>query len=165
MKTKLFNIELMYFGDCPSWKETHQYLVEIIAEEEIGGIYEQLLELGIHIDGNTFKLENLRIERKSTGSFYTPSILIQIMTELSLKPLIQEKLAEAKTTDEQAKICCLFFRFPQNALLNNYAPPPLFLRRLLVFLRCAIDEISEKLFFRLCFFCRFYWLFPIVRKT
>jgi len=26
----------MYFGDCPSWKETHQYLVEIIAEEEIG---------------------------------------------------------------------------------------------------------------------------------
>ena len=35
METKIYNIELMYFEGCPSWKEAHQHLVEILKSQDI----------------------------------------------------------------------------------------------------------------------------------
>jgi len=35
METKINNIELMFFEGCPSWKEAHQHLVDILKSQGI----------------------------------------------------------------------------------------------------------------------------------
>ncbi len=69
--------------------------------EELGSIYESLLELVPSIEpGGRLTLETLAgNERKTTGSYYTPSSLIQLLLESALDPVIQEA-TKNKTTPE-----------------------------------------------------------------
>ncbi|KKN20351.1 hypothetical protein LCGC14_0936480, partial [marine sediment metagenome] len=67
-----------------------------IEEEEIGSIYESLLDLKPHLASNSeFKLISQTTERKSTGSYYTPKALIDILIRTTLQPLVEEKLKKA----------------------------------------------------------------------
>ncbi len=66
--------------------------------EELGSIYESLLELTpkINLDATTFSFENLQgNQRKTTGSYYTPDMLVRQILSTTLKPLIEEKVANA----------------------------------------------------------------------
>ena len=74
-----------------------------LGAEELGSIYESLLELVPRYDGGTrtFTLELLAgNERKTSGAYYTPSSLIDCLLESALDPLLDE--AEAAADPEAA---------------------------------------------------------------
>ncbi len=80
-----------------------------LGSEELGSIYESLLELHplINTDAATFELTAVSgSERKTTGSYYTPSSLIQVLIDSALEPVIGEALKRAGTSieDQQAAI-------------------------------------------------------------
>jgi len=64
-----------------------------LGSEELGSVYESLLELHpiIHSDAHTFELKTVSgSERKTTGSFYTPTPLIQCLLDSALDPILDE---------------------------------------------------------------------------
>ncbi len=67
-----------------------------LGPEELGSVYESLLELHprINIDAGGFELTSATgNERKSTGSYYTPTSLISALLDSTLDPLLDEKAA------------------------------------------------------------------------
>jgi len=81
-----------------------------IGSEELGSIYESLLELHpeISADAHFFELNTAGgHERKTTGSYYTPMSLINCLLDSALEPVIKEALA--KPNPEKAvldlKVC------------------------------------------------------------
>jgi len=66
-----------------------------LGPEELGSVYESLLELHpqLNSDAGTFKLESAAgNERKTTGSYYTPTSLIQVLLDSALDPVIEDRL-------------------------------------------------------------------------
>jgi hypothetical protein len=81
-----------------------------LGSEELGSIYESLLELHpvLHIEAAKFELQTAGgHERKTTGSYYTPTSLINCLLDSALNPVLDE--ARAKPDPETAilnlKIC------------------------------------------------------------
>ena len=81
-----------------------------LGSEELGSVYESLLELHplLHIDSARFELQTAGgHERKTTGSYYTPTSLITCLLDSALDPVLDE--ACAKPDPESAilnlKIC------------------------------------------------------------
>lgn len=75
-----------------------------LGSEELGSIYESLLELHPEIDtaAGHFKLRTAAgHERKTTGSYYTPSSLISVLLDSALDPVLAE--AADKPTKEEAE--------------------------------------------------------------
>ncbi|MDW7972432.1 MAG: N-6 DNA methylase [Thermodesulfovibrio sp.] len=72
--------------------------------EELGSVYESLLEYHPQIlyPDYTFELV-YGSERKSTGSYYTPPELVSELINSALKPVIYERLKDAKTKEEKEK--------------------------------------------------------------
>jgi hypothetical protein len=74
-----------------------------LGAEELGGIYESLLEFVPRHDPHqrTFRLESLAgNERKTSGAYYTPAVLIDCLLDSTLDPLLDE--AEASPDPEAA---------------------------------------------------------------
>ncbi len=70
-----------------------------LGSEELGSVYESLLELHPDLDssGSHFELKGASgNERKSTGSYYTPDCLIQCLLDTALDPVVEERLAEVR---------------------------------------------------------------------
>ncbi|MBW2119305.1 MAG: N-6 DNA methylase, partial [Deltaproteobacteria bacterium] len=77
-----------------------------LGTEELGSVYESLLELHpeIKVSASTFDLKIAAgSERKTTGSYYTPSSLINCLLDSALEPVIARALKESD---------------PEKALLN-----------------------------------------------
>lgn len=81
-----------------------------LGSEELGSVYESLLELHpvIHLEAATFELSSVSgNERKTSGSYYTPTSLITSLLETALDPVLDE--AYAQPNAEQAilnlKVC------------------------------------------------------------
>jgi hypothetical protein len=75
-----------------------------LGAEELGSVYESLLELRPRWDlgERSFQLEQLAgNERKTTGSYYTPSSLVECLLDSALDPLLDE--ATALPTPEERK--------------------------------------------------------------
>jgi hypothetical protein len=75
-----------------------------LGSEELGSIYESLLELHPEMDAvaGDFKLRTAPgHERKTTGSYYTPSSLISVLLDSGLDPVLER--ASAKPTKEEAE--------------------------------------------------------------
>jgi len=69
-----------------------------LGPEELGSVYESLLELHpvLHIDTATFKLDTASgHERKTTGSYYTPTSLITCLLDSALDPVLDEACSKA----------------------------------------------------------------------
>lgn len=82
-----------------------------LGAEELGGIYEALLELHPRIDpaARTFTLvAGAGNERKMTGSYYTPSSLIDLVLDTSLDPLLDR--AETEPTQGEREKALLALR-------------------------------------------------------
>jgi hypothetical protein len=66
--------------------------------EELGSVYEGLLELHpeVSVPARTFRFaeESRGNARKTTGSYYTPDSLVQVLLDSALEPVIQETLAK-----------------------------------------------------------------------
>jgi hypothetical protein len=66
-----------------------------LGSEELGSVYEALLELHplLNTDAGTFQLTSAAgNERKTTGSYYTPSSLINVLLDSALDPVIDDRL-------------------------------------------------------------------------
>ncbi|HEX3639976.1 MAG TPA: N-6 DNA methylase, partial [Ktedonobacteraceae bacterium] len=81
-----------------------------LGSEELGSIYESLLELHpeLNVEAATFVLKTASgNERKTSGSYYTPSSLIDCLLDSALEPVLAE--ASAKPDPEKAilnlKVC------------------------------------------------------------
>lgn len=75
-----------------------------LGSEELGSIYESLLELHPELDtaAGTFALRTAAgHERKTTGSYYTPSSLIKVILDSALDPVLDE--IATKPTKEEAE--------------------------------------------------------------
>jgi hypothetical protein len=63
-----------------------------LGSEELGSVYESLLELhpDLNVDAPTFALQTASgHERKTTGSYYTPTSLVQCLLDSALDPVLQ----------------------------------------------------------------------------
>ncbi len=81
-----------------------------LGSEELGSVYESLLEMHpeINLDAGYFKLNLVSgSERKTTGSYYTPSSLVNSLLDSALEPVIDNALKSM--ADSHAK---------EQALLN-----------------------------------------------
>ncbi len=81
-----------------------------LGSEELGSVYESLLELHPEIEsgGQTFDLEVAAgHERKTTGSYYTPSSLIQCLLDSALDPVLNDarKTANPEKAILNLKVC------------------------------------------------------------
>jgi hypothetical protein len=68
--------------------------------EELGSVYESLLDYHpeVKIDGERSIFELVAgTERKSTGSYYTPPELVRELIKSALEPVIEDRLAKAKS--------------------------------------------------------------------
>src|SRR5712692_276614 len=68
-----------------------------LGSEELGSVYESLLELHpvLHIDAARFELQTAGgHERKTTGSYYTPTSLITCLLDSALDPVLDEACAK-----------------------------------------------------------------------
>jgi hypothetical protein len=69
-----------------------------LGSEEIGSVYESLLELHpeLHVDAAAFTLKTAAgNERKTTGSYYTPTSLITCLLDSALDPVLAEAASQA----------------------------------------------------------------------
>jgi hypothetical protein len=74
-----------------------------LGAEELGSIYESLLELVPRHDpvSHTFSLETLAgNDRKTSGSYYTPSELVELVLDTALDPVLDDAEKHARTADE-----------------------------------------------------------------
>lgn len=75
-----------------------------LGAEELGGVYESLLELvpRVDLDSRQFSLAHLSgNERKTTGSYYTPPALVSALLDASLDPVLDEAVASGHSTAER----------------------------------------------------------------
>lgn len=79
--------------------------------EELGGVYESLLELVPEIDLSTRKFGFIGLTsegstagnaRKLSGSYYTPDSLVQELIKSALDPVIEKRLASNRTNPKEA---------------------------------------------------------------
>ena len=71
----------------------------IMGTEELGSVYEGLLELHpeLNTGAATFELKTAAgHERKTTGSYYTPPELVQSLLDTALEPVVAERLQAAR---------------------------------------------------------------------
>jgi hypothetical protein len=76
-----------------------------IRSEELGSVYESLLELHprLDVDAGCFELHVVEgHERKTTGSYYTPDFLVQRLLDSTLEPAIRDVLRSAVGPDAEA---------------------------------------------------------------
>jgi hypothetical protein len=73
-----------------------------LGSEELGSVYESLLELhpAVNIPGRTFELDVAAgHERKTTGSYYTPDSLVQCLLDSALEPVVAERIQGQKADE------------------------------------------------------------------
>ncbi len=97
------------------WTRTGQGITPVdygnMGPEELGSIYESLLELVPRADplarefgfvGITDEGSSAGNARKTTGSYYTPDSLVQQLLDTALDPVIEERLEEGRDNPEEA---------------------------------------------------------------
>jgi len=72
--------------------------------EELGSVYESLLEYQPHVELEPAPLFELVVgsERKQTGSYYTPPSLVAELVESALVPVLRDRFRGALTGEERA---------------------------------------------------------------
>jgi hypothetical protein len=96
--------QLFYYYD-PDTRAEREVNYGALDVEELGSVYESLLDLAPEIDDSTppcFEFAQ-GSERRTTGSFYTPPDLVAQLVQHALQPVIDERLATARTPDERER--------------------------------------------------------------
>ena len=81
-----------------------------LGAEELGSIYESLLELVPEVvatqtaDSSRFDLRTAAgNDRKTSGSYYTPDSLVQLLLDSALEPVVADRVAGCRTSEEKAE--------------------------------------------------------------
>ncbi len=104
-----------------------------ISEEEIGAVYESLLDYKPIFDSNSHFQLIEGTERKSTGSYYTPKALIDILIRTTLQPLVENRLKSAGDDKDQREKALLDLKVCDPACGGG------------TFLLSALDYLGKKL--------------------
>lgn len=89
-------VRALYLVEHKSVRRTVDY--KNLGPEELGSVYESLLELHpeLNVSASTFALRTAAgHERKTTGSYYTPTSLINCLLDSALDPVVDDRLKEA----------------------------------------------------------------------
>jgi hypothetical protein len=74
-----------------------------LSVQQLGSVYERLLEYKLAADGRDIKVALSAFGRKSSGSYYTPDELVQLIIARTLGPLVEEAEAAFNAKAKQAK--------------------------------------------------------------
>ena len=83
-------------GTGTSSREAAEQIFREISAVELGAAYESLLEMRLSIDTDSWEVELGRAgqhDRKASGSYYTPSELVESILDWTLDPAISEALS------------------------------------------------------------------------
>ena len=86
-------------GTGTSSREAAEQIFGEFNAEELGAAYESLLELRLEIDTDSWEVALGRAaqhDRKTTGSYYTPTALVESILDWTLDPAINEALSTDK---------------------------------------------------------------------
>ena len=90
------------------WEELEEQIL-VLTSEKFGQMHEFLLGLTPKIHEDQLILEGTHLnKRKTTGAFYTPSRLIDIVLQATLEPIIQKNIEICGETEEallQIRVC------------------------------------------------------------
>lgn len=110
--SKLENRALLLAVFRLAWLREDDSLVRVnwrdMGPEELGSVYESLLELVPQItsDGRQFSFatgsDTKGNARKTTGSYYTPDSLVQVLLDSALEPVIAETISKNPETSVEA---------------------------------------------------------------
>jgi len=115
VKNNISNKRLLNAVRSIAWFRENDALVPVnyksMGTEELGSVYESLLELTPYIDesGKGFGFikadeeEGKGNSRKTSGSYYTPDSLVQQLLDTTLNPVVAEKLKGKSTKEEKEK--------------------------------------------------------------
>ena len=82
-----------------------------LGAEELGSVYESLLELVPRVDTETRSFELVHLagnERKTTGSYYTPPSLVSALLDTALDPLLDQAVnGAAEPSEAEARLLAL----------------------------------------------------------
>ncbi|MEJ5251110.1 MAG: N-6 DNA methylase [Armatimonadota bacterium] len=94
---------LAYYRESPS-SPLRRVNYAALDVEELGSVYESLLEYHPVVTGDPPRFDlQAGTERKSTGSYYTPPELVAELVKSALEPVIERRLAQAKTAPERER--------------------------------------------------------------
>ncbi|WP_038046377.1 Eco57I restriction-modification methylase domain-containing protein [Thermus caliditerrae] len=101
--------------------------------EELGHVYEGVLALAPRLVEGRYTLESHLLERKATGSYYTPRELVQLVLQESLAPVVEERLQKAGPDPKAQEEALLSLKVLDPAMGSG------------AFLISALEYLSEKL--------------------
>ncbi|WP_347240316.1 N-6 DNA methylase, partial [Thermus sp.] len=101
--------------------------------EEIGHVYEGILALAPRLAEGRYTLESHLLERKSSGSYYTPRELVQLVLQESLVPVVEARLREAGEDPKKQEEALLSLKVVDPAMGSG------------AFLISALEYLAEKL--------------------
>ena len=99
------SLSLIDDREARSWRNVDY---KNLGPEELGSVYESLLELHpqINVDARSFALQTAGgNERKTSGSYYTPSALIKVLLDSALDPVLDEAAKQGEEAILNLKVC------------------------------------------------------------
>ncbi|MEZ0348559.1 MAG: N-6 DNA methylase [Thermus sp.] len=101
--------------------------------EEIGHVYEGILALAPKWVDGRYSLESHLLERKASGSYYTPRELVQLVIQETLAPAVEARLKEAGEDPKKQEEALLSLKVVDPAMGSG------------AFLISAMEYLAEKL--------------------
>jgi hypothetical protein len=101
--TALWHLSMYRENERTPWRRVNFSALDV---EELGSVYESLLDFQpVFIEQNGHPAFDLAygMERKSTGSYYTPPELVNELIKSALIPVLEERLKGLKTPQEKEK--------------------------------------------------------------
>ncbi|UKV14905.1 BREX-1 system adenine-specific DNA-methyltransferase PglX [Thalassospiraceae bacterium SW-3-3] len=118
-------VDALSFEETPDGRKYINY--RNLSVQQLGSIYERLLEYEVKRDGDEITIQPNIYARKGSGSYYTPDDLVQLILTETIEPLVderkrafREKVQELKQTNlpDHRKIGQLKRLDPATALLD-----------------------------------------------
>ncbi|PVA09504.1 restriction endonuclease [Pelagivirga sediminicola] len=118
-------IDALSFEVTPDGRKYINY--RNLSVQQLGSIYERLLEYEVTRDGDDITVQPNIFARKGSGSYYTPDDLVQLILTETLEPLVEERKRafrdkitelEGSTRADDRKIGQLRLHDPATALLE-----------------------------------------------
>ena len=82
-------IDALSFENTPDGRKYINY--RNLSVQQLGSIYERLLEYEVMRDGDEITVQPNIFARKGSGSYYTPDDLVQLILTETLEPLVEER--------------------------------------------------------------------------
>lgn len=150
-RCELANADLLAAVHALSYFERHKQRFPVawrtVAADELGSIYESLLELHPRLDAGagTFELDTAAgNERKKTGSYYTPTSLVECLLDSALEPVIDAAVKGKSRADAEAALLALKVVDPACGSGHFLVAAARRLARRLVAVRTGDDEPSPR---------------------